>query len=166
MTKEENRTIFHGLQVGVNTVSMWIFRVCWNPALLDCPRQDCSSTWTTTTVTMATTTSTRTTMTTTTTTAAAASCFLLVVGSKGESCFSDGISGVVTSGADRSHSGLQICHPQPARPCLTADRAQKFASLSARSSHFAGETRDLVRKRIPIHSAGCISATTTDIAGG
>lgn len=58
-----------------------------------------------------------TTTTTKTTMVAAASCFLFVVGSKGESwCFSDEISEVVTSGADRSHSGLQICHPQPARP--------------------------------------------------
>ncbi|KYQ58546.1 hypothetical protein ALC60_02191 [Trachymyrmex zeteki] len=87
---------------------------------LMCPRQDCSSAWTTTTTmsTMSTTTAMTTRTTTRRTTTAAASCFLLVVGSKGESwCFSDGISGVVTSGADRSHSGLQICHPQPARPC-------------------------------------------------
>ncbi|KYM82366.1 hypothetical protein ALC53_07154 [Atta colombica] len=97
--------------------------MCWKLALLDCSRQDCSSVWTTTTTTMTTTTTTTmTTRTTTTTrrttTTAAASCFLFVVGSKGESwCFSNGISGVVTSGTDRSHSGLQICHPQPARPC-------------------------------------------------
>lgn len=46
--------------------------------------------------------------------------------------------------------------PPATRPTLrlTADRAQKFASLSLRSPHFAGETRDLVRKRIPIYSTG------------
>jgi len=149
----------HGPQVSRN-VSTWIFRVCWKSALLDYPQQDCSSVWTTT---MTATT------TTTTTTAVAASCFLVVVGSKGESwCFSDGISGVVTSGADRSHSGLQICHPQSARPCAWPRIGRKSLprSLSPRSSHFAGETRDLVRKRIPIHSADRIGATATNIAGG
>ena len=116
-------------------------------------RQDCSSVWTTMT-TMTTTTTTTTTMSTMsttmaattmttrtttttrrTTTTAAASCFLLVVSSKGESwCFSDGISGVVTSGTDRSHSGLQICHPQPARPCAwpRIERKSLLRSLLAR----------------------------------
>lgn len=147
---------------------MWIFRMCWKPALLDCPRQDCSSAWTTTTTmsTMSTTTAMTTRTTTRRTTTAAASCFLLVVGSKGESwCFSDGISGVVTSGADRSHSGLQICHPQPARPCAWPRIWRKSLprSLPARCTLQVKQRPDFVRKRISIRSTSCIGVTTISL---
>lgn len=56
--------------------------------------------------------------------------------------------------------------PPATRPTLrlTADRAQKFASLSLRSPHFAGETRDLARKRIPIYSAPTVLARPQPIS--